>query len=189
MPLRTGKEYLIPYLCINKYCKFYGTDATDLKCSNCFHEKSLALGPSIPRYETDSEFRVELENWVNKRLINTCRKSILLGIAKKGNLSLLDKVLKIFGNNHQNWQDEKPAWINAKFALELMQALPIGRHIHNWKPSHIICKHILDWWNITVKNNFHSFEICYWGKFQDSGLLPHLVPPKNLPIYPPLSYY
>ena len=99
MPLRTGKAYLIPYLCINKYCKFYGTDATNLKCSNCFHEKSLALGPSIPRYETDSEFRVELENWVNKRLINTCRKSILLGIAKKGNLSLLDKVLKIFGNN------------------------------------------------------------------------------------------
>ena len=77
MSLRSGKRYSLPYKCITPNCKFWGSDETGLKCSYCFTNtktKCNVSGKSIPLFERDDVFRIDMEDWVSQ---NTIKKDML----------------------------------------------------------------------------------------------------------------
>ena len=76
-------------------------------------------------------------------------------MTKKKNL-LLNTIKKI----------EKDKFITADFAIKLLRSYGDDTAIK----SHIICPYIIDWWNITGKNGYKGFEICYFGNFEDQLL-------------------
>jgi hypothetical protein len=151
MPLRSGKEYLVPHRC-QKCIKYYSNEKFGFLCSVCspdFHR-------DVPNY---AEREAKLETWVEERTVEDKR---IISIVKKaathsdGLLLSILKRIRLGG-----------LLLRSKVALELLGGVRRG---------HVITPFVCDWWNIRTDMGWPSYLVCYYGNFDNKNLPPY--PPR-----------
>ena len=167
MKLRNGKQYVpFCYVCEEHY--------SNEKSSTC----SLCNSLDNPRYSWKTiyyseEFQNKLKNYAQSLIAPNVYKNLFKKIAKKNNLQHLFQSLKLCFDHG--------FYLDAEFAYDLLYKTGLGR---NNRKIHIICPMIIDWWNITRTNGWHSTEICYYGRHGEPHLeIKKMDPP--LPNNPP----
>jgi hypothetical protein len=160
MPLRNGKEYLIPHRCL-KCKKFYSHELFGYKCSSC-----AGAAPLPPATEPSPE----LLEWVNKHTVdrnNTGANAFLTQLKRMDTrrLFVILYQLRLRGQ-----------FLKAEDALTLLEDQ------NNITRGHVVASAVADWWNIKTRSaggNWFGYLVCYYGNYDDK------YPPRKLPPRPP----
>jgi hypothetical protein len=164
MPLRNGKEYLLPFTCPT--CKnFIAHEVFGFRCSAC---SITDVKPAGVQYQCP-ELRLRLQEWVKKNTFDGegLHARTIFTLLKKQNDVNCYRVLHAFRRHG--------VYLKSDDALKL-----IGDGVGT-RRGHIIASCVGDWWNIKterVGGKWPSYLVCYYGRF-DSPWLPtgtHIVP-------------
>ena len=161
MPLRNGKEYLIPHRC-QKCNKFYSHELFSYKCSAC-----AGVAPPLPSTEQSPE----LLEWVKK---NTLDSSKPYGRRFLTQLKRMD-TQRLFVILYQLRRCGRQL-LKAEDALTLLEDQ------NNITRGHVVASAVADWWNIKTSHaggNWFGYLVCYYGNFDAK------FPPRKLPPRPP----
>jgi len=162
MPLRNGKQYLLPWKC-QKCNIFYGHKIYNYNCSHCSNN-NLSLNSQI----NNEERKLALNKWIKTYSLdyNKASDKKILGLIKSiTNNSILYKVL----NGLRNIR----LFLRSTDAINLINNRPYDN-----ARCHIITAHVIDWWNIKTTRALGEWEdylVCYYGNF-DSQYLPKMPP-------------
>ena len=161
MPLRNGKEYLIPHRC-QKCRRFYSHAIFNYTCSSC-----AGAAPLPPATEQSPE----LLEWVKK---NTVDRSVPSNNAFLIQLQRMDteRLFVILGllRHHR------------RVLLKAEDALTLLEYNNSVARGHVVATAVADWWNIKTRDvdgNWPAYLVCYYGNFDNK------FPPRKLPPRPP----
>lgn len=171
MPLKNGKQYLIPHLC--KCGNFYSNKEFDYKCSDCFNYLSKN------GIMTSKEFSDKCNEWVKNNIIDKFGSDFLLKNKNITDQHLLNLLSNIF--------TETGKYITAKTGLELFKAGRTNRR------GHIVGSFVADWWNIksrgvTPENKWPSYLDCYYGNYSEDMIVwPGYKNENTIPPHKPIG--
>lgn len=160
MPLRNGKEYLIPHRC-QKCRRFYSHAIFNYTCSSC-----AGAAPLPPATEQSPE----LLEWVKKNTVDRSQQGANAFLTQ---LKRMDTT-RLFVILHQLRQ--RGHFLKAKDALTLLEDQ------NNITRGHVVASSVADWWNIKTSHaggNWYGYLVCYYGNFDCK------FPPRRLPPRPP----
>ena len=157
MPLRSGKEYLAPHMCL-KCNEFYSHEIFNNFCSGC--SETEPNGPS--NIGTPG-----LDEWVKQQTVNESNPHMvaLVNAAVRFSDDKLCMVLCLL--------KKKGYLLHSKDAIKIL-----GSSGGNLR-GHIVAAHVADWWNIKCgsKGEWPDYLACYYGDFNSSSL-PRKLPPR-----------
>ena len=154
MKLRSGK--IKPSVPLCKCGKYWGSINHKNMCSMCYNHGS--------NYK--QSFKNKLNEYVDSKVTkNTDLLAALRFTSKSYGMQMMRQVFNVLKSKNE--------YITAKFARKLLRegAQDIQER------SHLVCSFVIDWWNITKKNGFYGFEMCYYGNFGE-GLQDYKFPPR-----------
>jgi hypothetical protein len=161
MPLRNGKEYLLPFTCPT--CEnFIAHEVFGFRCSAC---SITDVKPPPVQYQ-DPAWLARLKEWVDNNTFDgdTLHARTIFKLLEKQSDINCYRVLHAFRRHG--------VLLKASDALKLIRA---GCGVRR---GHIIASCVRDWWNIKtarVGGEWPSYLTCYYGRF-DSPWVPTTLP-------------
>jgi len=163
MPTRSGKEYLIPWLC--RACdEYYGHKQFGFRCSRCGGPDTTAQ-----KAEELAARREALAGWLHQRCLNSSlpEGQALLRFLRERCTVQLFACLRVVRDSGR--------LLRARDALQL-----IDGQRGNVARGHVVASNVADWWNIKTSHaggDWPSYLVCYYGDF-DADRLPRALPPR-----------